>query len=216
MFNITIKALSCFQSGQNFVSVAADTGKTESVPLEKCFKRKFKNFGRLDNMSKAIAYAVAPLLTQYGFYQEEFKKNSIHLFFSSEEGCVNSDREYFSDFIQYGETAGRANKFLYTLPTSPLGEASVHFGLTGRMLFFTAPDNGFKNLFRLVSNTLTISSDKTEYALGGTGRFTGTNPEVIFFLLQQKISGQSCLDKILTENLSFSDLKLKITDNLLI
>jgi hypothetical protein len=216
MFNITIKALSSFQTGKDFVSATTETGNVELITLNKCFKRKFKNFGRLDKMSKAIAYALAPLLEKYGYYQKELKKNTIHLFFSSEEACNHSDREYFNDFIQYGETAGRANKFLYTLPTSPLGEASVHFGLTGRILFFSTTKNDFNTLFRLLHNSLTASTVEAECALGGIGRFVDNDPEVIFFLVHKKLADSSSLDKLMTENFSFSDLKLKIINNSLV
>jgi len=37
---------------------------------------------------------------------------------------------------------GRGNLFIYTLPSSPLAEAAIHFGFQGPMLYMGFPDGG--------------------------------------------------------------------------
>ena len=39
------------------------------------------------------------------------------------------------DYVESGRTLARANLFIYTLPSSPLAEAAVHFGLQGPLVY---------------------------------------------------------------------------------
>ena len=57
------------------------------------------------------------------------------------EGFVHANEEYFRDYVANGRTLGRGNLFIYTLPTSALGETAIALGLTGPCLFFQA-DSG--------------------------------------------------------------------------
>jgi len=52
-------------------------------------------------------------------------------------GAVAANAAYFKDFVDCGRTMGRGNLFIYTLPSSPLAEASIHFGLQGPLLYAT-------------------------------------------------------------------------------
>lgn len=98
------------------------------------FRTDFKNLGRLDPVSRSVSTVLALLLGDAGLYPSESKLD-IPLLVSSKSGFSHSDLDYFQDFVKYGETAGRANLFVYTLPTSPLADASVHFGLTGGLVY---------------------------------------------------------------------------------
>jgi hypothetical protein len=109
-----------------------DSGRL--IDTEQVFLADFKNLGRLDLVSRSISTVLATLLGNAGLYPAE-QNLDIPLFVSSKSGFSCSDIDYFQDFVKYGETAGRANLFVYTLPTSPLADASVHFGLTGGMLY---------------------------------------------------------------------------------
>ena len=114
------------------------------IPFDKktLFTKEFKNFGRLDEVSKAVCAALSCALGDAGLYPLEHPV-SYPVFFTASVASLAADISYFRDFISFGETAGRANLFVYTLPTSPLGEASVHFGLTGPLLFIDSlPSSG--------------------------------------------------------------------------
>jgi len=46
-----------------------------------------------------------------------------------------SQRFVFLDYVQAGRKLGRGSLFIYTLPSSPLAEAAIHFGLQGPVLY---------------------------------------------------------------------------------
>ena len=58
-----------------------------------------------------------------------------------QEGSLQSDLEYFRDYLEGGRTLSRGNLFIYTLPSSPLGEAAIHFGLLGPLLYAASEGN---------------------------------------------------------------------------
>lgn len=51
------------------------------------------------------------------------------------DGCLAANQEYFRDYVACGRTLGRGNLFIYTLPTSVLGEVAIVLSLTGPSLF---------------------------------------------------------------------------------
>lgn len=54
-------------------------------------------------------------------------------------GSLEANRLYFSDYLQAGRVLARGNLFVYTLPSSPLAEAAIHFGFQGPMLYMGFP-----------------------------------------------------------------------------
>jgi 3-oxoacyl-[acyl-carrier-protein] synthase II len=60
---------------------------------------------------------------------------------TNSEGSLQSDREYFRDYLEGGRTLSRGNLFIYTLPSSPIGEAAIHFGLLGPLLYAATEGN---------------------------------------------------------------------------
>jgi len=208
MQNKTLKGISCMFTGFDDIFYISPQKEYSMVPKEKCFKRKFKNFGRLDQISKNICHTLAPLLTAENLYPMQ-KSTDIHIFFSSQEGSSLADKNYFSDFLEYGETAGRANKFLYTLPTSPLGEASVHFGLTGRIMYICDAQTSFHTLDTIVDNAFKFTFSNSQYALTGMAESSEKNPEVIFMLFA-KITKNQKKNELINTNTSFQKLKQNI------
>lgn len=113
---------------------------------------------------------------------------------------MSSDLKYYRDFLEFGGTAGRANLFLYTLPTSPLGEASVHFGLTGPLAFISEPGRPLGALLDAVSDSCEIrkgyacgDGDGDGYSLVGLGEGGEGGAEAVFLLLR---SGSDSSDGI--------------------
>jgi hypothetical protein len=64
------------------------------------------------------------------------------------DGCVNADLEYFRDYIAQGQSLGRANLFIYTLPTSAMSEVAIALTLTGPTLHVVNPDQLLGTLVR--------------------------------------------------------------------
>lgn len=106
-----------------------------AVPKQDIFSAPFKNFGRMDGISRMTAYGVALALRDADIEYASAKKQDIGIIGTSRDGSLQSDIDYFKDYIAGGRTLSRANLFIYTLPTSPLGEAAIHFGLMGPLLY---------------------------------------------------------------------------------
>lgn len=51
------------------------------------------------------------------------------------EGFLQANQEYFRDYVASGRTMGRGNLFIYTLPTSALGEVAIALSLAGPCMF---------------------------------------------------------------------------------
>lgn len=171
------------------------------------FAKPFKNFGRLDNMSKAVCTAVSFTLKGNNLYPIE-KKQPISLYFNNKKGSTDSDKAYFEDFVEFGELSGRANLFLYTLPTSPLGEASVHFGLTGEIAYFAVKENPLQCLMEVAEDACEFRKTNSEkLLLIGLGNMEKDTAETIFLLVSD--SGNSIAESatLFNEISDFQSLK---------
>ncbi len=104
------------------------------------FSQPFKNFGRLDRMSRMTVSAVALALQDAGMEYSSANKQDMGIIGTSRAGSLTSDIDYFKDFWENGRTLSRANLFIYTLPSSAMGEAAIHFGLTGPLFYGTSAD----------------------------------------------------------------------------
>ena len=63
------------------------------------------------------------------------------------EGALQSNLEYFKDYIQSGRKLARGNLFIHTLPTSRLAEVAIAFGLKGPSFHLSAADPSLNLLF---------------------------------------------------------------------
>jgi 3-oxoacyl-[acyl-carrier-protein] synthase II len=107
----------------------------QSLPRDRFFTRQVKNFGRLDLASRITMAAVSLALQDGGVNSSPLQKQPIGIVGANSDGCLTTDTDYFRDYVENGRKLSRANLFIYTLPSSPLGEAAIHFGLTGPLLY---------------------------------------------------------------------------------
>jgi hypothetical protein len=56
---------------------------------------------------------------------------SIGIVGAGYDGCLVADQNYFRDYLASGRSLGRGNLFIYTLPTSTLGELAIALTLIG-------------------------------------------------------------------------------------
>jgi hypothetical protein len=56
-------------------------------------------------------------------------------------GSLAANQRYFKDYAESGRTLGRSSLFVYTLPTTPIAEYAIHFGLGGP-LFYAGFEHG--------------------------------------------------------------------------
>lgn len=123
----------CVRSGLQQAFEAGEGART--LPKRDIFSHPFKNFGRLDTISRMTAFGVSLALQDGGIEYFPGRKQDIGIVGTSSEGSLRSDIEYFRDYLESGRTLSRGNLFIYTLPSSPLGEAAIHFGFLGPLLY---------------------------------------------------------------------------------
>jgi hypothetical protein len=66
---------------------------------------------------------------------QESRESEIGIASAGSDGFLAANQEYFRDYVACGRTLGRGNLFIYTLPTSVLGEVAIVLSLTGPCLF---------------------------------------------------------------------------------
>lgn len=137
---ITNHEYGCVRTGVHRVREAA--GSFETVMKSDIFSHPVKNFGRFDPVSKMTCSAVALALKDAAIAYTADRKQDIGIVGTNTEGSLRSDIEYFRDYLDSGRTSSRGNLFIYTLPSSPLGEAAIHFGLRGPLLYVAGADPG--------------------------------------------------------------------------
>lgn len=141
------------------------------------FSQPFKNFGRLDGMSRLTVSAIALALCDAGIEYSPDGKQDIGIIGTSYEGSLKSDTNYFRDFIENGRTLSRANLFIYTLPSSALGEAAIHFGLTGPLFYATGVNDPCAELLDMAAE-MVVAREADRMLVG---KIVGE--EVLYFVI---------------------------------
>ena len=171
----------------------------------------FKNFGRLDRISKLTCYAVALALKDAGISYTPQKGQDIGIVGSGASGSLQSDIDYFKDYLDCGRTLSRGNLFIYTLPSSPLGEAAIHFGLQGPLLYTSAPKNPLLTAFTMAS--VMVNLGETPAILAG---MTDDCAAVYFILMKDSVPGRSiiCDEKeisaVINKQMTFNNMIKKL------
>lgn len=99
------------------------------------FQAPLKNAGRFDLSTRLIISACALALQEADVAWGNGVKSNIGLLGANSCGCVAANHVYFKDYLEGGRALARANLFVYTLPSSPLAEVAIHFGLQGPVLY---------------------------------------------------------------------------------
>jgi 3-oxoacyl-(acyl-carrier-protein) synthase len=103
-------------------------------------KYPIENFARFDQASKFVTLSVALVLYDAGITYTKDKKQNIGILGMSLDGAFTSNLAYFKDYVEAGRKLGRGNLFIYTLPSSPLAEAAIHFGLQGPLVYIRSAE----------------------------------------------------------------------------
>ena len=175
---------------RGFGSVMKDTRMVYdggTLPKNKIFSAPFKNFGRLDNLSKLTCSAIALALRDAGMDCPDDRKHNIGIISTGSSGSFRTDMLYFKDYLESGRTLSRGNLFIYTLPSSPAGEAAIHFGLQGPLFYIASQERPAVKAFAAASAA--ISSGQA------SGMLTGISEEdhAVYFFLKGSGSSSSSL-----------------------
>ena len=157
----------------------SDTTSFEGLYRKDIFSYPFKNFGRLDNVSKMVCYAVALALKDAEEPYFSDSKKDMGIVGTNADGSLESDVDYFKDYIVSGRKLSRGNLFIYTLPTSPLAEAAIHFGLQGPLLYMTAEKAKLSLVVRTAEDMLLL--EETQSVLAGINN----NDEAMYFVFKK-------------------------------
>ncbi len=90
----------------------------------------YPRFGRMDDYSKAAFIAVVLALEEAGLDRWK-RKRSIGIIASTRTGCLKTDLDYLQDLLTKGGASASPQMFAYTLPSTFIGDASIHLGLAG-------------------------------------------------------------------------------------
>jgi len=171
----TKEGYGCIRSGHHQLCNGNESASASSK--RDIFSHPFKNFGRLDAVSKSVACAVALAMRDAGMDYSPQHKRQIGIVGTSREGSLRTDVEYFRDYIQSGRTLSRANLFIYTLPSSPLGEAAIHFGFLGPLLYAATGDGSLLPILDMASGI--IEGGEADIMLAGAAG----EEEAVFLVL---------------------------------
>lgn len=117
------------------------------------FGHPVKNMGRFNRATRMTISACALALRDAGRSPGGVTRD-LGLIGTNVAGCVEDNEAYFRDYLEGGRTLARGNLFIYTLPSSPLAETAIHFGLTGPMLYVGFPGGGLKELLETAAGLL--------------------------------------------------------------
>jgi len=120
-----------------------------------------ENFGRFNHDSKLTILAIALALYDAGIAYAKDKKQDISILGANNCGALDANLAYFNDYIANGRTLARGNLFIYTLPSSPLAEAAIHFGLTGKLLYLGFAKNIEGESLKYALDMLKTQTSKT-------------------------------------------------------
>ena len=128
------------------VEYASRTSLRKLGKEDELFAYPVKNMGRFDPVSRRVCYVTALALQDAGMDYSKGWKQDVGLLGTDEYGSEQANLSYFRDYVEGGRTMARANLFIYTLPSSPLAEAAVHFGLQGPLLYLRSQDGSVEGL----------------------------------------------------------------------
>jgi 3-oxoacyl-(acyl-carrier-protein) synthase len=196
---LTKEGYGCIRSGlQHAFEVGEDI---RTLPKRDIFSHPFKNFGRLDTISKMTVFGVSLALQDAGIEYSPMGKQDIGIVGTNAEGSLRSDIEYFRDYLESGRTLSRGNLFIYTLPSSPIGEAAIHFGFLGPVLYAATGNNDLSTVLDLAQEM--VFAGEAPVMLAGKAEAD----ETLFFVIrgERGQNGQALCDVAEARSLAEKD-----------
>ncbi len=192
--------------GRQVPFLAGGDGPLPKLSRKDVSSRPFPRFGRMDAYSRLGVSAISFALKDAGL-DEWSNPRDIAVIASTVYGCLSLDNDYYDTVIPEGGRLASPNLFAYTLANTYLGEAAVHFGLTGPGFVLCEPTlSGLQGL-RMAMSGIAGGEYATAVAgvcdvgippsLAGTG--SGA-PGALFFVIQDGISDRGPSYGALTQN----------------
>ena len=99
-----------------------------------------KQFGRFSLETQRVFLATAMALNDADLMGHV--PSGTGIIHTSAAGALSDNLAYFKDYLAGGRKLARANLFIYTLPTSPLGETAIYFHLDGPLYHIAGSATG--------------------------------------------------------------------------
>ena len=214
---VTAAGMGCGRKSDTF---SMPTGNLPKITGTVVFGKPYKHFGRMDEYSRLGLAAIAFALKDAGLEKWK-KKRDIGIISSTVYGCLHTDIDFFSTVIPDGGLMASPNLFAYTLPNCFLGEAAIHFGLTGEGFVVNDPSNARLTSLQIALDIITCEETKKMVCgicdLGrppilGPGKYVP--PGALFFVIEKSpesdLSPYGELSLAKDDSMSFN--KKKISD----
>jgi hypothetical protein len=127
----------------------SDMGSLRSkLQDDSVFSYPAKGFGKYDLASRMTCCVSALALYDAGVSYSASRKQDIGIVGTNSDGCLQSNLDFFEDFVANGRKIGRAKFFVYTLPSIPVAEAAIYFKCRGPLLYMGFPERQVASLLR--------------------------------------------------------------------
>jgi hypothetical protein len=127
-------------------------------------RKPVKYYPRMTRETRCCLFAAALAL------QNSPPVGEMGILSAGSTGWTQACAEYFRDYVDNGRTLGRGNLFIYTLPTSPLGEVAIALELTGPCMFIHEKSAPVAGLIRAARQMIADrEADRMALLLSDTG-----------------------------------------------
>jgi len=116
--------------GQDHNGFSMPLGPLPAYPPEKIFPKPYPNLRRMDDFSCLGVSAIGLALMDAGL-NAWTRKRDIGVVAATVYGCLGADVDFYNTVIPQKGAQASPSIFSYTSANSFLGEAAIHFGMTG-------------------------------------------------------------------------------------
>jgi 3-oxoacyl-[acyl-carrier-protein] synthase II len=110
------------------------------------FTGGYRNWGRVAPQARRLACALEAGFAELRLDGQARRRAGWGIFGMNTAGCHAENTAFFRDYVENGRSLARGGLFVHTLPSTPVAEASIHFGLRGPVCHFVDPALDFSRL----------------------------------------------------------------------
>ena len=185
---VNSSGMGCGRKCDDFKMIA---GSLPQITRRAVSENPYPRFGRMDSFSRLGLGAIALALKDADLAKWTCKRN-IGIIAATVHGCLVTDVDYFDTVIPQEGRLASPNLFAYTLPNSFLGEAAIHFGLTGNSYIISS--SSASKLQSLQMAMVSLDSGESEKVLSGVcdlespdlfAAAAEENPGALFFMIEK-------------------------------
>jgi hypothetical protein len=107
-------------------------------------EKEIKNFRRISLNSKVYSILTGLVLHDSDINMSPEIELNTGIISCTYDAATPDNEKYFRDYISAGRRMGRGNLFVYTLPTSALGEVAISYQLKGPLFYSNYLDKRFE------------------------------------------------------------------------